>query len=128
MRSLLVFSCALTLACGPAWARSAGSSTHHGSSGASSSSHSASVHSSGNHKSHTAPGVPRDSHGHIKRSEQAKDQFKKSHPCPSTGKSSGACPGYVIDHKQALKHGGADAPYNMQWQTEAEAKQKDRWE
>ena len=50
------------------------------------------------------------------------------HPCPSTGKTYGACPGYVVDHVQALKHGGADAPYNMQWQTTAEAKAKDRVE
>ena len=75
-----------------------------------------------------AAGVPRDSHGHIKRSEHARNEFRKSHPCPSTGKSTGACPGYVIDHKQALKHGGADAPSNMQWQTETEAKRKDKWE
>jgi hypothetical protein len=37
-------------------------------------------------------------------------------------------PGYVIDHIQALKHGGADKPSNMQWQTKEEAKAKDRWE
>jgi hypothetical protein len=30
--------------------------------------------------------------------------------------------GYVVDHKQALKHGGADTPGNMQWQTRAAAK------
>jgi len=42
-----------------------------------------------------AVSVQRDAHGHIKRSQEAKDQFKKAHPCPSTGKSSGACPGYV---------------------------------
>jgi hypothetical protein len=84
-------------------------------------------YSTGTHGKAT-PGVARDSHGHIKRSEQAKDQFKKSHPCPSTGNSSGACPGYVIDHILPLKRGGADAPSNMQWQTEAAARQKDRWE
>jgi hypothetical protein len=38
------------------------------------------------------------------------------------------CPGYVVDHKQALKRGGADRPDNMQWQTTAEAKAKDRME
>ncbi len=59
---------------------------------------------------------------------QAKDQFRKTHPCPATNKRYGACPGYVIDHVQALKHGGADAPYNMQWQTNAAAKAKDKWE
>jgi len=73
-------------------------------------------------------GIKRDSHGKIARSQKAKDQFKKSHPCPSSGKSSGACPGYVIDHVQALKRGGADAPSNMQWQTKEAAKAKDKWE
>jgi hypothetical protein len=34
----------------------------------------------------------------------------------------------VIDHVQALKHGGADAPSNMQWQTVAAAKAKDKIE
>jgi 5-methylcytosine-specific restriction endonuclease McrA len=37
-------------------------------------------------------------------------------------------PGYVVDHIIPLKHGGADAPSNMQWQTIAEAKAKDKWE
>jgi hypothetical protein len=75
-----------------------------------------------------AAGVQRDSHGKIERSAKAKDDFKKSHPCPSTGKTSGSCPGYVIDHVVPLKRGGADAPSNMQWQTTAEAKGKDKWE
>jgi hypothetical protein len=74
----------------------------------------------------TAP--QRDEHGRFKRSEAAKDAFKREHPCPSTGKTSGACPGYVIDHITALKHGGADAPSNMQWQTTEAAKEKDKWE
>jgi hypothetical protein len=34
----------------------------------------------------------------------------------------------VIDHVQALKHGGSDTPGNMQWQTKAAAKVKDRVE
>jgi hypothetical protein len=34
----------------------------------------------------------------------------------------------VIDHIKALKHGGADAPSNMQWQTIAQARAKDRVE
>lgn len=69
-----------------------------------------------------------DSHGRIHRSAAAKDEFKRKHPCPSTGRSSGACPGYVIDHVQALACGGADAPSNMQWQTVAEGKEKDKTE
>jgi hypothetical protein len=34
----------------------------------------------------------------------------------------------VVDHVIALKRGGADAPSNMQWQTIADAKAKDRIE
>ena len=74
------------------------------------------------HKRTYAQGVKRDSHGHIARSESAKKQFEKQ-----TGYPNGR-PGYVVDHIVPLKKGGADAPYNMQWQTKAEAKAKDRWE
>jgi hypothetical protein len=55
-------------------------------------------------------------------------QFKKANPCPSTGKSSGPCPGYVIDHVIALKRGGAYDRSNMQWQTTADAQAKDKVE
>jgi hypothetical protein len=34
----------------------------------------------------------------------------------------------VVDHVIALKRGGADAPGNMQWQTVAAARAKDRIE
>jgi hypothetical protein len=54
--------------------------------------------------------------------------FREDHPCPSTGSKSGACPGYVVDHVQALKHGGNDEPANMQWQKVAAAMLKDRIE
>src|SRR5215510_2225240 len=80
----------------------------------------------GEHRSTYASGVARDSHGRIKRNPQARRDFQKSHPCPSTGKTSGACPGYVVDHVRPLKRGGADAPSNMQWQTVQAAKEKDR--
>ena len=73
-------------------------------------------------------GIHRDSHGRIVRSEAAKHAFERMHPCPSTGRTSGPCPGYVIDHIKALKHGGADSPSNMQWQTVEAAKEKDKWE
>jgi hypothetical protein len=37
-------------------------------------------------------------------------------------------PGYVVDHVKPVCAGGADHPSNMQWQTKAEAKKKDRLE
>lgn len=54
--------------------------------------------------------------------------FKRHNPCPSTGLRAGACPGYVIDHMWPLACGGEDHPRNMQWQTIAEGKEKDKWE
>jgi len=75
-----------------------------------------------------AQGVHRDSHGRIERSAKEKRDFQKSHPCPSTGRASGGCPGYVVDHVTPLKRGGADRPENMQWQTIKQAKEKDRTE
>ncbi|MDR2880849.1 MAG: HNH endonuclease [Azoarcus sp.] len=72
--------------------------------------------------------VQRDKNGKILRSHDAKRAFKQLHPCPSTGKTKGSCPGYVIDHIVPLKRGGADMPCNMQWQTVREAKAKDKWE
>jgi hypothetical protein len=38
----------------------------------------------------------------------------RSNPCPSTGRTSGGCPGYVVDHVTPLKRGGVDTPSNMQ--------------
>lgn len=53
----------------------------------------------------------------------------QSHPCPSTGKTKGRCPGYVVDHIKPLCAGGSDKPSNMQWQTTAESnKKKDQLE
>ena len=62
------------------------------------------------------------------RSYKAKVEFKKEHPCPSTGATKGRCEGYIIDHIIPLACGGADSPENMQWQTEEESKAKDKWE
>lgn len=59
----------------------------------------------------------RDADGRIKRSEAAVHEFRSTHPCPSTGNTSGACPGYAVDHIVPLYQGGADTPTNMQWLT-----------
>ena len=62
------------------------------------------------------------------RSAKAVRDFKREHPCPANGHRSGKCPGYIVDHIEPLCAGGADHPGNMQWQTKAEAKVKDREE
>src|SRR5579862_9080563 len=64
----------------------------------------------------------RDSRGRIKRSAAAKDQFMRETGYPHGRK------GYVVDHINPLACGGADAPSNMQWQTKADAKAKDKTE
>jgi|SRR5579863_835900 hypothetical protein len=64
-------------------------------------------------------------HHRIIRSAAARRAFRKQNPCPATARVLGPCPGYVIDHVQPLACGGADAPFNMQWQTTADAKAKD---
>jgi hypothetical protein len=69
-----------------------------------------------------AYGVVRDADGRIHRSSAARYEFEKE-----TGYPHGR-PGYIIDHIIPLARGGADAPSNMQWQTVADAKAKDRWE
>ena len=66
--------------------------------------------------------APRNSKGKIKRSAAAGKDFMKQSGYPKGKK------GYVVDHIVPLECGGADAPSNMQWQTVAEAKIKDRTE
>lgn len=104
----------------------------HGSGHPGTTTHRATSHAPNASSPHTgsqkAPGVQRDARGKIQRDPEQKAKFKRTHPCPSTGKTGGACPGYVVDHVQALKHGGRDDPSNMQWQTVQQGKAKDKVE
>lgn len=94
------------------------------------------AHSSGSHGRHTSRSIrhsdatrsrgcktcPRDEHGRIKRDPKARQAFLLR-----TGYSHGRR-GYVVDHIVPLECGGSDSPRNMQWQTKAAAKAKDRTE
>ena len=62
------------------------------------------------------------------RSRTARAEFMRMNHCPATDLARGACPGWVVDHVVALACGGVDRPENMQWQTVADAKAKDKWE
>ena len=78
----------------------------------------------GSHRSHRSRMVRtgRNRHGRIKRSSAAKEEFMRR-----TGHPHGR-PGYVVDHMKPLACGGTDDPSNMQWQTKAEGKAKDKSE
>lgn len=133
---LVTFVLSLTVSLNLSLARgsysSGHSSSHSSTRSSTNTSHSSSKSTYKNNTHHggrkKAEGVKRDSHGKIARSAKVKDNFKKAHPCPSTGKTSGACPGYTIDHIKPLKEGGADDSSNMQWQTKEDAKAKDKRE
>jgi 5-methylcytosine-specific restriction endonuclease McrA len=72
----------------------------------------------------TADAAPR-------RSAKQRADFVRLNPCPATGKTRGACPGWHVDHILPLKCGGADHPSNMQWLTvrqhKAKTKREARW-
>jgi len=77
--------------------------------------------------------IPRDSNGVIIRSSKPVYAFWHTHPCPVTFKTTGACPGWSIDHVIPLASGGCNILENMQWlpneiKTCAGKFCKDRWE
>jgi hypothetical protein len=41
--------------------------------------------------------IDRELHERVVKTRQAKDAFRRSHPCPANGVGTGNCPGYVID-------------------------------
>lgn len=51
----------------------------------------------------------------IERSRAEVRAFRAIEACPATGKRSGPCKGWAVDHVTALCAGGLDKPSNMQW-------------
>lgn len=77
--------------------------------------------------------VVRDADGKTQRSDKVIRAFKRMWACPSTGKHSGSCPGWAIDHVIPLAACGKDEVSNMQWlpneiKSCAGSACKDRWE
>lgn len=64
----------------------------------------------------------------IERSRSVVAEFRKANPCPSTGRTRGRCPGYQVDHREALVCGGRDSVDNLQWLSIEEHKAKTRVE
>lgn len=62
------------------------------------------------------------------RSRTLRAEFMRLSPCPATGATRGACPGYQVDHREALICGGRDELSNLQWLTVEEHKAKTRVE
>lgn len=75
----------------------------------------------------------RDDRGRIVRRADVVAAFRQLYPCPATGRSTGACRGWAVDHVIPLAVGGCDAVSNLQW-LPVEIKScagtvcKDRWE
>ena len=55
-----------------------------------------------------------------------RELFIKKYACPVNGKHTAACPGWVVNYVKPLCAGGADTIKNLQWQTVATAKRKER--
>jgi hypothetical protein len=51
------------------------------------------------------------------RSRVLRAEFMRENPCPSTGKTAGACPGWQVDHAVPLCLGGqaVDTKANLRW-------------
>lgn len=62
------------------------------------------------------------------RSRDLRAEFMRSNPCPATGETRGPCPGYQVDHEEALVCGGKDELRNLQWLAVPDHKAKTRVE
>lgn len=75
-----------------------------------------------------ALGAMTDSCSAAERSRSLRAEFQRQNPCPSTGKPRGPCPGYQVDHREALVCGGKDELKNLQWLAIEPHKEKTRVE
>lgn len=117
----IVFAALLVLAPQVTFARGHGGHSRSHSHSSGTTTHPGHAHATTKHPGH---------HHRIKRDPARRREFMQQRPCPG-GPDMGStrrCHGYVVDHIKPLKRGGPDTPFNMQWQTTAEAKAKDRWE
>lgn len=56
-------------------------------------------------------------------------EFRKTHPCPATGRISGACPGWQVDHRIPLCFDeSGDVVENLQWLSVEDHKAKTRYD
>lgn len=62
------------------------------------------------------------------RSPALRAEFMRANPCPSTGATRGPCPGWQVDHIEALVCGGRDELRNLQWLQVSEHREKTRVE
>ena len=79
-------------------------------------------------------GAPaRNADGSIKRSTAVLNAFKRIHPCPANGMTTGSCPGWALNHTVPLSCGGCDSVSNLDWMPDeikscAQPWCRDRWE
>lgn len=71
--------------------------------------------------------VVRDANGNTARSTKVINAFKKQWACPSTGKHTGPCPGWAINHTIPLACGGRDIVSNMDWMPDEAKSCADDW-
>jgi hypothetical protein len=62
------------------------------------------------------------------RSADVVREYRAANPCPATGLTTGACPGWAVDHRWPLCAGGKDAVDNLGWMADADKLKKDRFE
>lgn len=64
----------------------------------------------------------------LARSRKEVRLFRSKNPCPATGEIQPTCKGFVVDHVKPKCAGGEDKITNMQYQSVAQAKKKDKIE